>query len=171
MKNYEIATLSGGCFWCLEAIFKRLKGVTSVVSGYAGGEMQNPSYEDVSSGKTGHAEAVQITFDPKIITFEKLLEVFFATHDPTTANRQGSDVGTQYRSVIFYQNDAQKETAEKFIHPPIVTKIEPATIFYPAEDYHKNYYETHKDAPYCKLVIDPKIQKLREKFKEEVKEN
>ena len=165
----EIATFGGGCFWCTEAIFQRLKGVIKVVPGYTGGTSDNPNYEQVSSGESGHVETIQITFDPKIITFEKLLEVFFATHDPTTVNRQGSDIDTQYRSIIFYQNDAQKETAEKFIHLPIVTKIEPAATFYPAEDYHKNYYETHKDAPYCQLVIDPKIQKLYRDFKEDLK--
>lgn len=163
------ATFGGGCFWCTEAVFQKLKGVSSVVPGYTGGTSINPNYEQVSSGETDHVETIQITFDPKVISFEKLLEVFFATHDPTTVNRQGSDVGTQYRSVIFYQNDAQKETAEKFIHPPIVTKIEPATTFYLAEDYHKNYYETHKDASYCQLVIDPKIKKLYRDFKEDLK--
>ena len=165
----ETATFAGGCFWCTEAIFQRLKGVIKVVPGYTGGDKENPTYEEVSSGRTSYAETIQITFDPEIITFEKLLEVFFATHDPTTVNRQGSDIGTQYRSVIFYQNDAQKETAEKFIHPPIVTKIESATTFYPAEDYHKNYYENHKDTSYCQLVIDPKIQKLYREFKEDLK--
>lgn len=165
----EIATFAGGCFWCTEAIFKRLKGVESVIPGYTGGNLDNPNYEQVSSGETGHAEAIQITFDPNTISFEKLLEVFFATHDPTTLNQQGADFGTQYRSSIFYHSADQKKAAEKFVHPPMVTKIEEASVFYPAEDYHKNYYDTHKDAMYCKLVIDPKIQKLYKDFKENIK--
>ncbi len=165
----EKATFGGGCFWCTEAIFQRLKGVKTVIPGYTGGTINNPNYEQVSSGETGHVEAIQITFDPKIISFEKLLEVFFATHDPTSVNKQGADVGTEYRSVIFYHSDDQKKAAEARIHPPMVTKVEPAKEFYPAEDYHKNYYENHKDAAYCKLVIDPKIQKLYRDFKEDLK--
>ena len=165
----ETATLAGGCFWCMEAIFKRLKGVKKVVSGYTGGNMEKPSYEQVSSGSTGHAEAIQITFDPKIITYKKLLDVFWHLIDPTTLNKQGADVGEQYRSVIFYHDEKQKKEAEeskkkleesKYYQDPIVTKIEPFTNFYPAEDYHQNYYENHADQPYCKIVIDPKIQKL-----------
>lgn len=169
LYRMETATFGGGCFWCTEAIFQRLKGVQSVIPGYTGGNIDNPNYEQVSSRGTGHVEAIKISFDPKIISFEKLLEVFFATHDPTTVNRQGNDVGTQYRSVVFYHSEDQKKLAEAKIHPPMVTKLEPASAFYPAEDYHKNYYETHKDAPYCKLVIDPKIQKLYRDFKEDLK--
>lgn len=173
-----IATLAGGCFWCTEAIFKRLKGVESVTSGYAGGDMENPGYGAVSSGKTGHAEAIQIKFDPKIISYQKLLEVFFKLHDPTTLNKQGADVGTQYRSVIFYHDETQKQAAEEMkkkveksgIYPnPIVTQIVPFTNLYKAEDYHQNYYEQNQSAPYCQIVIDPKIQKLIREFKEEVK--
>ena len=167
----EIATLGGGCFWCTEAIFKRLKGVQSVVSGYAGGAMENPSYDKVSMGTTGHAESIQIEFDPSIISYEKILEVFWATHDPTTLNRQGADEGTQYRSVIFYHNEKQKEIAEKSKQPSFVTQIIPFDRLYKAEDYHQDYYEKNKSAPYCQIVINPKIQKLLEKFKKEVKEN
>lgn len=174
----EVATLAGGCFWCTEAIFKRLKGVTSVEPGYAGGRIENPSYDQVSSGQTGHAETTQITFDPQIISFSKILDVFWATHDPTTLNRQGNDVGPQYRSVIFYHDQTQKKIAEKSkaehkkdFSDPIVTEIIPFSNFYPAEDYHQNYYETHSNQAYCQLVIDPKIQKLMNKFKSEVKPN
>ncbi len=177
--RYATATLAGGCFWCTEAVFKRVKGVGSVTSGYSGGEMKDPSYSLVSRGDTGHAEAIQITFDPKVISFEKLLDVFFATHDPTTLNRQGADVGTQYRSVIFYHNDEQKKAAlseieklekEKKYNDPIVTEVVSYKNFYPAEDYHKEYYEKNRSAPYCQVIIDPKIQKLLKNFKEEVKE-
>lgn len=172
----ELATLGGGCFWCTEAIFKRLKGVTSVVSGYAGGnpelaEGKNPSYEKVSQGTTGHAESIQIKFDNSIISYEKILEVFWATHDPTTLNRQGNDIGTQYRSVIFYHSDKQKEIAEKLRKPSFVTQIIPFDKFYKAEDYHQNFYEKNKSSPYCQIVISPKIQKLLEEFKKDVKEN
>ncbi|MDP3973955.1 MAG: peptide-methionine (S)-S-oxide reductase MsrA [Candidatus Daviesbacteria bacterium] len=169
----ETVTLAGGCFWCTEAIFKRLKGVEKVVSGYTGGNMEKPSYEQVSSGSTGHAEAIQITFDPKIITYKKLLDVYWHLIDPTTLNKQGADTGEQYRSVIFYHDDEQKRIAEeskkkleqsKYYQDPIVTKIEPFQNFYPAEDYHQNYYENHADQPYCKIVIDPKIQKLMLKY-------
>ncbi|MBI2039640.1 peptide-methionine (S)-S-oxide reductase MsrA [Candidatus Microgenomates bacterium] len=165
----EKATLAGGCFWCTEAIFKRLKGVLEVIPGYAGGNMDNPSYEDVSTGKTGHAETIQITFDPQVIPYEKLLDVYWHLIDPTTLNRQGGDVGTQYRSVIFYHNEEQKRTAEQskkkveqsgMYKDPIVTKIEPFTNFYLAENYHQNYYERNSSVPYCRLVIDPKIRKL-----------
>ena len=152
----EIATLGGGCFWCTEAIFKRLKGVISVVSGYAG---------------VPHAESVQIQFDPSIISYKKILEVFWATHDPTTLNRQGADVGTQYRSVIFYHNDKQKELAEKSKQPYFVTQILPFDKFYKAEEYHQDYYGRNKSYPYCQIVINPKIQKLIEKFGKDVKEN
>lgn len=171
MNNLEIATLGGGCFWCTEAIFKRLKGVNSVVSGYAGGTMENPSYEKVSEGSTRHAESIQIQFDPSIISYEKILEVFWATHDPTTLNRQGSDIGTQYRSVIFYHSEQQKEIALRSKQPSFVTQILPFDKFYKAEDYHQNFYDRNKSYPYCQLVINPKIQKLLEQFKKEVKED
>lgn len=169
----EIATFGGGCFWCVEAIFKELKGVEKVVSGYAGGAMANPSYEQVSTGDTGHAEAVQITFDPKVISYEQLLEVFFLTHDPTTPNRQGDDIGTQYRSVIFYHDEKQKRLAEAFIkklaaeqvyEARIVTEILPYSQFYPAESYHQDYYAQNPNKPYCQLVINPKLAKFRQKF-------
>lgn len=165
--------MAGGCFWCTEAIFKRLKGVISVVSGYAGGEMADPSYEEVSTGETGHAEAVQIKFDPKVISFGKLLDIFWVIHDPTTLNRQGSDVGIQYRSAIFYHNKEQKSIAEesKRKDDKIVTEIRPFTKFYTAEEYHQNYYERNKSLnSYCSIVIDPKIQKLLDKFNGDVKE-
>lgn len=169
----ETATLAGGCFWCTEAIFKRLKGIESVQPGYSGGTMPNPTYEQVCSSLTGHAEAIQIKFDPKIITFEKLLEVFFKLHDSTTLNRQGNDVGTQYRSAIFYHSEEQRKTTEE-IKAKIegsTTEIIPFTNFYKAEDYHKNYYDQNRMLPYCQLVIDPKIQKLYKEFKEEVNQN
>jgi|SRR3989344_8598891 len=186
MNNLQTATLAGGCFWCSEAIFKRLKGVVSVVSGYSGGDMENPSYEKVSSGETNHAEAIQITFDPNVISFEKILEVFWHLIDPTTLNeasfllrnKQGADVGTQYRSIIFYHNEEQRKTAEeskkkveqsKIYKDPIITKIEPFTKFYTAEEYHQNYYERNSSAPYCQIVINPKIEKLMQEFGEDVK--
>lgn len=160
----EIAVFGGGCFWCTEAIFKNLKGVTAVLPGYAGGVLVDPTYEQVSSGNTGHAEVIKIEFDPNIITFENLLEVFLATHDPTSQNRQGEDVGTQYRSIVLYTTPQQKNIAEKNIQSPMVTEIKPLDKFYPAEDYHRNYYANHADQPYCQLVINPKLTKLREKF-------
>ena len=167
----ETATLANGCFWCTEAIFQMVKGVSSVQSGYSGGSVENPTYEEVSDGDTGHAESLQIEFDPKVVSFKDILFIFFGTHNPTTLNRQGADVGTQYRSVIFYHNEEQKKAAEESLKEaqslyddPIVTAIEPFTHFYPAEDYHKNYYELHKTAPYCRLVIDPKVQKMRKEF-------
>lgn len=175
-----VATLAGGCFWCTEAIFKRLKGVDEVRPGYSGGNSQNPTYEQVCSGKTGHAETIQIKFDPYVISYEKLLEVFFKLHDPTTLNRQGSDVGTQYRSSIFYHNDDQKKTAEKvkaeieksgIYEGNIVTEIVPFKTFYEAENYHKNYYELNRSQLYCQVVIDPKVQKLYKEFKKELKED
>ncbi len=175
----ETATLAGGCFWCTEAIFKRLKGVISATPGFAGGTVANPTYEQVCDGNTGHVEAAQIEFDPKIIPYEKILEVFWHTHNPTELNRQGNDIGPQYRSEIFYHSDTQKKTAEKskaaliksdIYKEPVVTKITPFTNFYPAEDYHKNYFEKHKDQPYCTYVIDPKIQKLLAEFKKDLKE-
>ena len=175
----EIATFAGGCFWCTEAIFKRLKGVESVVPGYTGGSKKDPSYEDVTTGTTGHAEAVQVRFDPKVVSYKTLLDVFWATHNPTTLNRQGADVGTQYRSAIFYHNDQQKKEAEESKekedvsgHYPglIVTEIKPFEHFYTAEEYHKNYYDTNTAAPYCSIVIDPKVKKLLENFGDKVKE-
>lgn len=169
----QIATLANGCFWCSEAIFKRLKGVKSVLPGYSGGIVENPSYEQVCTGKTGHAESIQIEFDPTVIPYEKILDVFWHTHDPTTLNRQGNDVGTQYRSAIFYHDQKQKEIAEKskrglekvgVYKNSIVTEITPFKNFYVAEDYHKNYYEEHQDAPYCSVVINPKVRKLIQKY-------
>ncbi len=173
----EIATLAGGCFWCTEAIFQRLKGVAEVKPGYSGGNVENPTYEQVCSGSTGHAEAIQIKFDPKIIQFEKLLGVFFKLHDPTTLNRQGADSGTEYRSAIFYHSQIQKQTAENvkndieksgIYESRIVTEIVPFKSFFEAENYHKNYYDANRSQPYCQLVIDPKIQKLYKEFKNEV---
>jgi len=178
VKKLEIATLANGCFWCTEAIFARLNGVKSVLPGYSGGKVENPSYDQVCTGITGHAEAAQIEFDPMVISYEKLLEVFWHTHDPTTLNRQGNDVGTQYRSAIFYHNNNQREIAEKskreiedkgIFKDPIVTEITPFKKFYVAEDYHKKYYEQHQDAPYCRFVIDPKIQKLLKQYRNDLK--
>ncbi|MBX4206096.1 peptide-methionine (S)-S-oxide reductase MsrA [Candidatus Microgenomates bacterium] len=172
----EKITLAGGCFWCTEAIFKRLKGVSSVIPGYSGGKKENPTYEDVSMGNTSYAEAVQIEFDSQILPLEKLLQVFFTLHDPTTLNRQGADVGTQYRSAIFYHTENQKQMAEKIIQAlqprfsdKIVTEVIPYSNFYKAEENHMDYYATHSNQPYCKLVIDPKIKKLYKEFKEEIK--
>ena len=179
MAQLETATLATGCFWCTEAIFNRLKGVSSVVSGYASSKVANPSYQAVCSGKTGAAEAVQITFDPSVISYDKLLEIFWHVHDPTTLNRQGNDVGTQYRSGIYYSNDEQKqialaskETLEKSgaYKKPVVTEIVPFTNFYPAEDYHKEYYDRNRNQPYCQYVIDPKVRKLLKEYRKEVKE-
>lgn len=178
MKN-ETATLGGGCFWCTEAIFRRLKGVKSVTSGYSGGAVENPTYEMVSSGSTGHFEVIQIEFDPSEISFDKILEVFWHTHDPTTLNRQGNDVGTQYGSVIFYHSDKQKDEAErlrnkldneKIFRSRIVTQILPFSKFYKAEDYHKDYFEKHGDLPYCSLVISPKVNKLLSLYGKDVEE-
>lgn len=174
----QIATLAGGCFWCVEAIFQRLSGVLSVTSGYTGGAVENPTYDQVCTGQTGHAEAIQITFDPTIISYETLLEVFFKLHDPTTINRQGADAGTQYRSAVFYHNDKQKKTALEMINKvnksgiytdPFVTKLEPFTKFYRAEDYHQNFYDNNAPSPYCTIVIDPKIRKLMQEFNSVVK--
>ncbi len=167
----ETATIAGGCFWCTEAVFKRLKGVMSVIPGYAGGSIPNPTYKQVCDGNTGHAEAIQISFDPAKISFEKLLQIFFHLHDPTTMNRQGNDVGPQYRSAIFYHDEAQKVTAEK-IKKEIegaVTEITLYTNFYPAEDYHRDYYAKNSYQPYCQYVIDPKIQKLTREFATDLK--
>jgi peptide-methionine (S)-S-oxide reductase len=178
-EKLEIATLAGGCFWCTEAVFKRLKGIKSVVPGYAGGTVENPSYEQVCTGKTGHAEAIQIEFDNSVIPFKKILEVFWYTHDPTTLNQQGNDTGTQYRSAIFYHSEEQKQqaseskdelTKEKIYKDPIVTQIVPFTNFYKAETYHKDYYDKNKEYPYCNFVIDPKIQKLMREFSKDIKE-
>lgn len=176
----ETATLANGCFWCTEAIFQRLKGVSNVRPGYSGGRRENPTYEQVSTGATGHAEAIQITFDPGIISYEKLLEIYFATHDPTTLNKQGADVGTQYRSVIFYHSNQQKRTAENIkvaldqsgkYKNPIVTEIVPLEKFYTAEDYHQNYYNQNSTKnPYCSIVIDPKVKKLLRDYSKDVKD-
>jgi peptide-methionine (S)-S-oxide reductase len=173
MANQEIATLGGGCFWCLEAVYLEAAGVASVVSGYMGGRKPNPSYEEVCAGDSGHVEVVQIKFDPGVIAFRDVLEIFFATHDPTTLNRQGNDSGTQYRSVIFYHSPGQQTianelirelTAENAFSDPIVTAVEPAQDFYPAEDYHQQYFENHPYQPYCAFVVSPKVQKFRKKF-------
>ena len=168
--NLQIATFGGGCFWCAEAVFQRIPGVKSVASGFAGGKTPNPSYEQVCTGDTGHAEVIQIKFDPSVLTYEKLLEIFWEAHDPTTLNRQGADVGTQYRSIILYSDDAQKAAAEKSkaaaakeFSSPIVTEIVPLTKFYSAEDYHQNYYNQHSNQGYCQFVIGPKLHKLIEK--------
>ena len=176
--NSERATLGGGCFWCLEAVYDRLQGVTDVVSGYAGGPRANPTYEQVCSGATGHAEVVQVTFDPEVTSFREILEVFFAIHDPTTLNRQGADVGTQYRSVIFYHSDEQKRVAEdvmrelseqKLWDDAIVTELAPAPEFYPAEEYHQQYFERNPNQGYCQVVVAPKVAKFRSKFSAKLK--
>lgn len=173
-----IATLGGGCFWCLEAIYLDLKGVEKVVSGYSGGSQDNPTYKEVSSGNSGHAEVVQVTYDPAVISYEDLLKIFFTIHDPTTLNRQGADVGPQYRSVIFYHDDSQKETAEKVfaeieaegIWPdPLVTRIEPLTAFYIAEDYHQEYFKNNPYQGYCQVVIAPKVAKFRKTYADRLK--
>ncbi|MGD6808413.1 MAG: peptide-methionine (S)-S-oxide reductase MsrA [Candidatus Bathyarchaeia archaeon] len=173
-----MATLAGGCFWCLEAVFSNVQGVVKVESGYAGGMVPNPTYEEVSTGTTGHAEVTQVTFDPKMISYREILEVFFAIHDPTTVDRQGPDVGPQYRSVIFYRNYVQKATAEKLIaelnsegifDKPIITSVEPLKLFYKAEVFHKDYYKKHPKEPYCQVVIAPKIAKLQQRFFDKLK--
>lgn len=177
-ENKEIATLAGGCFWCLEAVFDDLRGVEQVESGYAGGSGANPSYYSVCTGTTGHAEVVQIKFDPQVTSFRELLEVFFTIHDPTTLNRQGADVGTQYRSAVFYHTPEQKEIAEQVIaelnarriwDAPIVTEITPFTAFYPAEVEHQEYYERNQGQPYCRAVIAPKVSKFRKQYLEKLK--
>lgn len=169
----SIAVFGGGCFWCTEAVFTMLRGVIAVAPGYAGGTVDNPTYEQVCSGRTGHAEVIRIEFDPTQIRYEDLLTVFFASHDPTTLNRQGNDVGTQYRSAVFYADEAQRAAAADFIAKlekeapggdPIVTTLEPLKAFYPAEDYHKNYYARNKGEPYCQVVINPKLKKVKQKF-------
>jgi peptide-methionine (S)-S-oxide reductase len=177
-RNEEIATLAGGCFWCLEAVFADLRGVARVVSGYSGGHVENPTYRAVCDGTTGHAEVVQVTFDPQVVSYRELLEVFFTIHDPTTLNRQGGDVGTQYRSAIFYHSPEQQETAAQVIaelgaagvwDAPIVTEVVPFQIFYPAEDYHQEYYQNNAGQPYCRAVIAPKVAKFRQKYLEKLK--
>ena len=174
----ENATLAGGCFWCLEAVFNELRGVERVVSGYAGGSVPAPTYQDVCAGTTGHAEVVQVTFDPQVVSFRQLLEVFFTIHDPTTLNRQGADVGTQYRSAIFYHSPEQKETAARVIaelnearlwDAPVVTEIAPLTQFYPAEDYHQEYYQRNPQQGYCRAIIAPKVAKFRKQYLEQLK--
>jgi peptide-methionine (S)-S-oxide reductase len=171
--NKEIATLAGGCFWCLEAVYEQLTGVEKVESGYAGGRVPNPTYRQVCTGTTGHAEAVRLTFDPEVVTYRDLLDVFFSIHDPTTLNRQGADVGTQYRSAIFYHSPEQKATAEQAMSElqaegvwdrPIVTELAPAGEFYKAEEYHQEYYRNNQAQPYCRVVIAPKVGKFRQKY-------
>lgn len=177
-QERETATLAGGCFWCLEAVYDELRGVESVVSGYAGGSVPHPTYQQVCSGATGHAEVTQITYDPREVSFKELLEVFFTIHDPTTLNRQGADVGTQYRSAIFYHSPEQKETAEQTIaelneagiwDAPIVTEIAPLADFYPAEEYHQEYYRRNPEQGYCRAVVAPKVAKFRQKYLERLK--
>ena len=169
----KLATFAGGCFWCTETFFKELKGVDKVISGYAGGTSPNPNYYEIHSGKTGHAEAIQFTFDSKIISYDTLLDVFFGTHNPTTPNRQGNDIGEEYRSIIFYHDEAQKKSAqnlikkiekEKIYDSPIATELVAFTAFYPAEDYHQDYFKKNPDQPYCQYVINPKLAKFRQKF-------
>ena len=171
--NTALATFGGGCFWCTEAVFQDVKGVHKVESGYEGGKVKNPTYKEVCSGLTGHAEVIQISYDPTVITFPELLEIFWSTHDPTTLNRQGGDVGTQYRSVIFYHTKEQKDEAMEYkdrldksgaFDAPIVTEISPANVFYKAEDYHQNYYNLNGQAPYCSYVIRPKLEKFKKAF-------
>lgn len=178
MRDTDTATLGTGCFWCTEAIFQQLKGVLKVTSGYSGGKEVNPTYKDVSTGTTGHAEVIQIVYDPAEISFDELLEVFWQTHDPTTLNRQGNDVGPQYRSAIFYHNNEQKSKAEKYkkeldesgaFEKPIVTEISPYTAFYKAEDYHQDYYNNNGSQPYCYYVIRPKLEKFQKVFKNKIR--
>ena len=177
-SNNEVATFGSGCFWCTEAIFERVKGVSSVISGYSGGSVANPTYKEVCNGNTGHAECTQINFDPSVISFDELLEIFWKMHDPTTLNRQGNDVGTQYRSVIFYHNEEQKQKAEyyknklseeKIWDKPIVTEITKFEKFYPAEDYHQEYYDNNPNQGYCAYVITPKVEKFEKIFKDKLK--
>lgn len=179
VQETALATFGNGCFWCTEAIFQQLKGVEKVVSGYAGGTVKNPTYKEVCTGLTGHAEVIQLTYNPQVITYPELLEVFWQTHDPTTLNRQGADVGTQYRSVIFYHTEEQKMLAEEYkikldqsgaFDNPIVTEISPLTGYYPAEDYHQNYFNLNGNAPYCSYVIQPKVEKFQKVFKTKLKD-
>lgn len=174
----DTATFAEGCFWCTETFFQQLKGVKKVISGYSGGHVANPTYQQVCTGTTGHAEACNIIYDPSVISYDKLLEAFWESHDPTTLNRQGNDIGTQYRSVIFYHNEMQKEKAEKYkqklnesgaFRSPIVTAIQSYETFYPAENYHQDYYENNPNQPYCQVVIKPKLEKFRKVFKDELK--
>lgn len=176
--NHEVATLAGGCFWCLEAVYDQLNGVVDVISGYAGGRVDNPSYEAVCTGQTGHAEVVQVTFDPQVVSYRELLEVFFTIHDPTSLNRQGADVGTQYRSAIFYHSPEQKSTAQQVISElegeklwgkPIVTELVPFSAFYPAEEYHQEYFQRNPYQGYCMAIIAPKVAKFRSKYLEKLK--
>jgi peptide-methionine (S)-S-oxide reductase len=178
MKDLEVATLGSGCFWCTEAFFLRLKGVESVVSGYSGGQIKNPTYREVCSGLTGHAEVIQVKFDPSMISYEEILEVFWNTHDPTTLNKQGADEGTQYRSVVFYHNDSQKKIAEEYkaqlnqsevYNNPVVTEISPFKEFYPAEEYHQNYYMLNPNQGYCQYVIRPKVEKFNKEYASKLK--
>jgi peptide-methionine (S)-S-oxide reductase len=178
-ENAEKATLGGGCFWCVEAVFQRVEGVESVQSGYAGGRVQNPSYQEVCSGNTGHAEVVQITFNPSVVSYSELLEIFFTTHDPTTPNRQGNDVGTQYRSIILYHSNDQLQVARQVIDDlnhtevfddPIVTEVIEYSRFYKAETYHQNYYNNNKAQPYCTFVVAPKVKKLKKSFGDKIKQ-
>ena len=177
--SLEVATFAGGCFWCVEAIFREVNGVENVVSGYTGGTTVNPTYEQVCSGKTGHAEAVQVSFNPSNISYREILEIFLSVHDPTTPNRQGADVGTQYRSAIFYRNKEQKAITEKLIgelneahlwSKPIVTQIVPLETFYPAEDYHREYFSRHSEQAYCQMVISPKVNKFRQQWAKRLRE-
>lgn len=177
MADKEVATLAGGCFWCLEAVFQQLKGVERVQSGYSGGHVKNPSYQQVCTGATGHAEVVQVTFDPAVVSYRELLGVFFTIHDPTTLNRQGPDAGTQYRSAIFYHTAEQKEAAEQVMaeleaqhvwDDPLVTEIVPLEAFYPAEEYHRDYYRRNPDQSYCRVVIAPKVGKFRKQYLEKL---
>jgi len=177
-KELKKATLGGGCFWCTEAVYKELKGVVDVVPGYSGGNIKNPAYREVCTGRTGHAEVVQVTYDPEVVSYKEILEVFFMTHDPTTLNRQGNDVGTQYRSAVFYHDEYQKETAEEVIrhfekeniyNQPIVTEVAPFETFYKAEDYHKDYFERNEDQPYCQFIVAPKVAKFKKIFKNKIK--
>lgn len=178
IKGGQLATFGSGCFWCTEVIFQNVEGVLKVESGYSGGKVKNPSYKEVTTGRTGHAEVVQLTYDPAMISFDEMLEIFWKTHDPTTLNRQGADVGTQYRSVIFYHNDEQKRLAGMYKEKldksgayanPIVTEISPYTEFYVAEDYHQNYYNLNGNAPYCTFVIQPKLEKFKKVFADKLK--
>lgn len=178
MKDIEVATLGSGCFWCTEAFFLRVKGVESVVSGYSGGKIKSPTYREVCSGLTGHAEVIQVKFDPSIISYAEVLEIFWNTHDPTTLNKQGADEGTQYRSVVFYHNETQKKLAEEYkaqldqsgiFNRPIVTEISPFTVFYPAEEYHQNYYALNPNQGYCQYVIRPKVEKFNKQYADKLK--
>lgn len=178
-ERFQVATLGGGCFWCLEAVYQEMSGIHEVISGYAGGDEPDPTYRQVGSGTTGHAEVVQLRFDPQVVSYREILEVFFTIHDPTTLNRQGADVGPQYRSIILYHDPEQKQAAEQVIAAfeqqkiwsrPIVTEVEPLERFYMAEDYHQNYYRSNPRQPYCTVVIDPKVTKFRKAFADKLKE-